>query len=66
MKGFRNVLLGPLAARLGSVAGGAVASWATLDPSLSSRVEAWVAAGAFIAIDLVVAYFRRSNAMEGR
>lgn len=66
MKGFRNVLLGPLAARLGSMAGGAVASWATLEPSLTGRVEAWVAAGVFIAIDLVVANFRKSNTMEGR
>ena len=66
MKKLTSLVIAPLATRLGSFTGGLVASWGAFDPSLSSRVEAWAAAGAFIAVDLVLAYFRRSNEQEGR
>lgn len=66
MKRISSVLIAPLAARLGTFTGGVIASWGTFDPTLSSRVEAWAAAGAFIAVDLLVAYFRKSNSQEGR
>lgn len=65
MKRISSVLVKPLAARLGSLAAGAVAGSMALDPSLASRVEAWVAASVLLAADLVGAYYR-SRSMEGR
>lgn len=61
MKGFRTVLLGPLAARLGTLIGGAIGGIGTFDPGLTSRVEAWIAAGCFIAVDIIVAAMRDRN-----
>lgn len=66
MKGITSVLVKPLAARLGSMLGGAVAAWGTFDPTLASRVEAWVAGGCFIAVDLVTAYIRNRQTQEVR
>ena len=62
MKRLSTVLIGPLAARAGTFIGGAIASFGTFDPALTSRVEAWVTAGAFIAVDLIVAAIRNREA----
>ncbi|MDM7980182.1 MAG: hypothetical protein QUV71_07535 [Rhizobium sp.] len=66
MKRFLAVLLAPLATRLGTFAGGAVASWGTTDPALLNRVEAWVVAGCLIGVDLLAAGFRNIEKKEGR
>lgn len=66
MKGLASVLVKPLAARLGSMLGGGIAAWGSFDPTLSSRLEAWIAAGCFIAVDLIAAYVRNTPKQEGR
>ncbi len=66
MKSFHTVLIAPLAQRLGTFTGGAIGAWGTFDPALTSRLEAWVTAGAFIAVDLIVAYVRGRQTQEGR
>lgn len=66
MKRFLSVLARPLAARAASVTGGFIGAWGTFDPALTSRVEAWVTAGVFIGVDLLVAALRDRKTQEGR
>lgn len=66
MKRISSVLIGPIAARLGTLIGGAIGGIGTFDPTLTSRVEAWVTAGAFIAADLIIAAIRNRSSQEGR
>ncbi len=65
MDRITSVLFKPLAARLGALAAGGLAGFATFDPALSGRVEAWVAATVLLGVDLIGAYLR-SNKQEGR
>lgn len=65
MKRVLSVLVTPLATRLGSLAAGAVGGGMAVDPGLMTRLEAWLSAGAFLAVDYVI-YWLRAKPMEGR
>jgi homoserine kinase len=71
MKGQRNMniivkkMLAPLARRLGSMAAGAVGGSMVIDPALATRIEMWASAGAFLLIDVIVAYTRRNTQEVG-
>lgn len=55
MKRILNVLIKPIATRLGALVAGTVSGFAISDPLLSTRIEAWVAAGAFLLADIIIA-----------
>ncbi len=65
MKRFVSVFIAPLARRLGSMAAGGIAGGMAVDPAIAARVEAWVMAGALLAVDLVVVGLR-AKTQEGR
>ncbi|UIB81421.1 hypothetical protein [Flyfo microvirus Tbat2_105] len=65
MKWITNVLVRPAAARLGSLVAGTLSGIAITDPSLTTRIEAWVTAGAFLLADIIVANMK-ARPMEGR
>lgn len=54
MKRIVSVLLRPLAERIGPLVSGAIAGYAVVDPVMLTRIEAWVTAGAFLLVDILV------------
>lgn len=65
MKRIVSVVLRPLAQRIGAFVSGALAGYAVVDPVMLTRVEAWVAAGAGLLVDILVAK-RIGKTQEGR
>ena len=65
MKRIVFVLLRPIAERIGPLVAGALAGYATVDPGILTRVEAWVTAGAVLLVDILVLN-RTGKKQEGR
>nr|WP_316650677.1 hypothetical protein [uncultured Gellertiella sp.] len=64
MKRLVSVLVLPLARRVGALAASATAGAMVVDPAIAARLEAWVVAGAMLAVDLASVYIRQTQ--EGR
>lgn len=65
MKRTISVFIAPLARRVGSITAGAIAGSMAVDPAIAARVEAWVAAGVLLAVDLIIVALR-GKSQEGR
>lgn len=65
MKKITDVLVFPLTRRLGTLVTGMLGGIGFMEPTLLARVEAWVTAGAFLAVDLLLAW-KNSKTQEVR
>lgn len=65
MKKLIETILKPLARRAGTAAAGVIVGMGFMEPALAARVEAWATAGAFIAVDLLLAW-KNAKTQEGR
>lgn len=61
MKRLLNVVVKPIATRLGALVAGTLSGLAMTDPTTATRIEAWVAAGAFLLADILIANATSKN-----